>query len=68
MIGRFFFQVVLQKRQQEAAKRHREYEQKMSREIQVRAMATAVVDRPFQFLPLLLLTLLLCGCLLLLLC
>lgn len=28
-------QVVLQKRQQEAAKRHREYEQKMSREIQV---------------------------------
>ena len=30
-----FLQVVLQKRQQEAAKRHREYEQKMSREIQV---------------------------------
>lgn len=31
----FLVQVVLQKRQQEAAKRHREYEQKMSREIQV---------------------------------
>lgn len=32
---------MLQKRQQEAAKRHREYEQRMSREIQVRLLECA---------------------------